>query len=143
MAVILHGVKQGKWDDHHVTTREHRMVPLLATLASVTGGWVILALGGAPRQMLAMSISFFVSLLATLAITFGLKWKVSLHSAVASGGMVVLAVTFGPWLWLTGGLVALIGWSRVALKDHTTGQVVGGVLVGALVGGLLFWLLSR
>jgi membrane-associated phospholipid phosphatase len=143
MAVILRGVRQGKWDDHHVTTREHRLVPLLVTIASVSGGWLIVGLGGAPRQMLALPISFFVSLLVTLGITSGLKWKVSMHSAVASGGVVILAVTFGPWLWSTGILVALIAWSRVALKDHTTGQVIGGVLVGACVGGLLYWALTR
>jgi hypothetical protein len=51
MAVVLRGVKQGRWDSHHVTTREHRLVPFLVALASVSGSWLIVGLGGAPRQM--------------------------------------------------------------------------------------------
>ncbi|ONI87627.1 hypothetical protein ALI144C_09080 [Actinosynnema sp. ALI-1.44] len=142
MAVVLRGVKQGKYDSHHVTIREHRLIPFVATIVSVGGGWLVLGLGGAPPQMLALSVSLFVSLLVMLGITFGLSWKVSMHSGVAAGAMVVLAVTFGPWLALVGVLVALVAWSRVALGDHTTGQVIGGVLVGAGVGGALFWVLT-
>ncbi|MCE7011478.1 phosphatase PAP2 family protein [Kibdelosporangium philippinense] len=142
MAVVLRGVKQGKYDSHHVTIREHRLVPFLATIVSVGSGWLILGFGGAPREMLALSVSLFVSLLVMLGITFGLSWKVSMHSGVAGGAMVVLVVTFGPWFALVGLLVALVGWSRVVLGDHTTGQVIAGVLVGAWVGGMLFWALT-
>ncbi|WP_173123405.1 phosphatase PAP2 family protein [Kibdelosporangium persicum] len=142
MAVVLRGVKQGKYDSHHVTVREHRLIPFLVTILSVGTGWLILGVGGAPPQMLALSVSLFVSLLVMLGITFGLSWKVSMHSGVAAGAMVVLAVTFGPWLALVGVLVALVAWSRVALGDHTTGQVIAGVLVGAGVGGMLFWALT-
>lgn len=142
MAVVLRGVGQGKYDSHHVTVREHRLVPFVATIVSVGGGWLILGLGGAPPRMLALSVSLFVSLLVMLAITFGLSWKVSMHSGVAAGAAVVLAVTFGPWLASTAILVAMVAWSRVALGDHTTGQVIAGAGVGAGVGGALFWVLS-
>jgi len=142
MAVVLRGVRQGKYDSHHVTIREHRLIPFLVTILSVGTGWLILGVGGAPPQMLALSVSLFVSLLVMLGITFGLCWKVSMHSGVAAGAMVVLAVTFGPWLALVGVLVALVAWSRVALGDHTIGQVIVGLLVGAGVGGLLFWALT-
>jgi membrane-associated phospholipid phosphatase len=35
-------------------------------------------------------------------------------------------------------LVALLGWSRVSLKDHTTAQVVGGMVLGALAAGIAY-----
>jgi amino acid transporter len=142
MAVVLRGVRKGKWDNHHVTTREHRLVPFLVCVVSVGGGWTILALGDAPRQMIALAVSMFISLLVTLGITFGLSWKVSMHTAVAAGAVTVLAVTYGPLFLIAGIAVAMIAWSRVALGDHTTGQVIGGTLVGTGVGGLLFWFLS-
>ncbi|MFI7578245.1 phosphatase PAP2 family protein [Micromonospora sp. NPDC049497] len=38
-------------------------------------------------------------------------------------------------------LVALVGWSRVRLGDHTIGQVVAGALVGVLIAMPTFLLL--
>ena len=40
---------------------------------------------------------------------------------------------FGPVLLAGAALVALVGWSRVKLHDHTTPQVI----VGAALGGTL------
>ena len=40
-------------------------------------------------------------------------------------------------------LVALLGWSRVALGDHSTVQVVGGTVLGALAAGLAYAALVR
>jgi membrane-associated phospholipid phosphatase len=37
--------------------------------------------------------------------------------------------------------VALVGWSRVSLGDHTPAQVTVGSMVGVLAGGLLYWAL--
>ena len=34
--------------------------------------------------------------------------------------------------------VALLGWSRVSLKDHTTAQVVGGTVLGALAACIAY-----
>jgi membrane-associated phospholipid phosphatase len=36
------------------------------------------------------------------------------------------------------GVVVLLGWSRVSLKDHTTAQVVGGMVLGAIAAGLAY-----
>jgi membrane-associated phospholipid phosphatase len=57
-------------------------------------------------------------------------WKISIHCAVASGSVTILALMFGPWLIPAYALVALTGWSRVALKDHSAAQVVAGSLLG-------------
>ena len=35
-------------------------------------------------------------------------------------------------------LVALLGWSRVVLKDHTVAQVVGGSVLGAAAAVLAY-----
>jgi membrane-associated phospholipid phosphatase len=58
-------------------------------------------------------------------------WKISIHCAVASGSVTILALFYGPWLLAAYTLVALTGWSRVVLKDHTTAQVVAGSVLGA------------
>jgi membrane-associated phospholipid phosphatase len=61
-----------------------------------------------------------------------------MHTAVAGGAAVVLALTYSPAFWALTIAVAAIAWSRVELGDHTRHQVIGGAIVGALVGGGLF-----
>ena len=142
MAVIVRGARKGKWDGHHVTNREGRVVPLVTAGASLTAGTVIMFLGDAPRTMLALAGSMFASLIVSMAITFGLKWKISLHAAVAWAAVVTLVVVYGPWWLLLALPAALVAWSRVELGDHTTAQVLAGSVMGVVVGGSSFWLLS-
>jgi hypothetical protein len=141
MAVIVRGARKGKWDGHHVTNREGRVVPLVTAGASLAAGTVIMILGAAPKSMLALAGSMFASLIVSMAITFGLKWKISLHAGVAWAAVVTMAIIYGP-LWLLLALpAALVAWSRVELGDHTTAQVLGGTAMGVVVGGGSFWLL--
>jgi hypothetical protein len=142
MAVIVRGARKGKWDGHHVTNREGRLVPLVTAGASLTAGTVIMVLGGAPSSMLALAGSMFASLIVSMAITFGLKWKISLHAGVAWAAVVTLAIVYGPWLLLIALPAALVAWSRVELGDHTTAQVLAGTAMGVIVGGGSFWLLT-
>lgn len=142
MAVIVRGARRGKWDGHHVTNREGRVVPLVTAGASLAAGTVIMFLGGAPRSMLALAGSMFASLIVSMAITFGAKWKISLHAAVAWAAVVTLAVVYTPWWLLLALPAAFVAWSRVELGDHTTAQVTAGSVMGVVVGGGSFWLLS-
>lgn len=142
MAVIVRGARKGKWDGHHVTNREGRLVPLVTAGASLAAGTVIMVLGDAPRNMLALAGSMFASLIVSMAITFGLKWKISLHAGVAWAAVVTMAIVYGPWPLLIALPAALVAWSRVELGDHTTAQVLAGTAMGVIVGGGSFWLLS-
>ncbi|MFD7438446.1 hypothetical protein [Streptomyces sp. NPDC059861] len=53
-----------------------------------------------------------------MAVT--VSWKVSAHTAVASGDAVVITVAYGWWAALLFLGVAAVGWSRVSLRDHPT-----------------------
>ncbi|HTU75571.1 MAG TPA: hypothetical protein VMG38_18820 [Trebonia sp.] len=127
---IAGGIRRGKWADRNVGARGPRLVVLGFILASVTAGLVVLAVGGAPRQLTGyfgcMLVSVFMLALVTTA------WKVSIHCAVASGAVTILALLYGPWL--AGGylLVAVTAWSRVELGDHTRAQVLAGTVAGAV-----------
>lgn len=123
-------------EDHHVGEREKRPKVILAILGSVLAGVVLMVVLGAPRELLALMAAMAAGLVVTLAIT--LVWKVSMHAAVAAGTAVILVLVFGPVLNALWGVVALIGWSRVALRDHTLLQVVGGTTVGGLIAFLAF-----
>ncbi|MCL7460942.1 phosphatase PAP2 family protein [Micromonospora echinofusca] len=135
-AYILGGVRRGRLTDHHVGVREQRRVPLLFGLCSVAAGLALLAVLGAPRPVLALAAAGLVGLV--VAVTVSHWWKMSIHSAVAAGALVVLVVTFGAGSLAAAPLLVLVGWSRVRLRDHTVPQVLAGLALGALVAALTF-----
>jgi membrane-associated phospholipid phosphatase len=127
---ITRGVRDGKWTDRNVGDKRPRLIVLSFIIGSVALGLVILAIGGAPRELTGYFACMLVSVAILAAITT--VWKISIHCAVASGSVTMLALIFGVWVAPAFALVALTGWSRVALADHTTAQVVGGAILGAL-----------
>jgi len=136
MAFIVRGARRGEWDSHHVRNREGRVKPLIVCFVSTAAGLTIMLLGKAPHDLVFMAIAMLASLVVTFAITFW--WKISLHAAVSAGGVATLAEVYGPWMLLLMLLVAVICWSRVVLRDHTTGQVTSGVILGFLITVLVF-----
>ncbi|RKT52466.1 hypothetical protein [Saccharothrix australiensis] len=147
MLVIVRGARRGRWDGHHVTNREGRVVPFIACTSSLAIGVAVLVVGNAPHQMLALALAMFAALVTCVVITFALPvggtrgWKISLHAAVAAGASVILVVAYGPWLALSALAVLLVDWSRVELGDHTRAQVIWGSVVGAVAGGAVYLLL--
>ena len=136
---IVRGVRRGRLTDHHVRVREQRRLPLLIGVASVVIGLTLLALWGAPRELVALVASMVVGLASSLLVT--LVWKISIHTAVVAGAITILVLVFGwPLLVLTP-LAALVCWARVAVRDHTPAQTVAGVALGATVAAVCFSLL--
>jgi membrane-associated phospholipid phosphatase len=129
MAFINRGIKRGRWDDRNVGAKRSRLIVLGFMIASVAVGLALLVGLGAPGE-LSGYIGCMLGSVAVLA-TITTVWKISIHCAVASGSVTILALLFGPWLAPAYLLVALTGWSRIALKDHTTAQVIMGSLLGA------------
>jgi membrane-associated phospholipid phosphatase len=126
---LSYGVRRGLWSDRTVGARRPRLIVLGFITGSVAVGLILLVVLGAPR-LLTGYLAFMLGSVAVLAaITVG--WKISIHCAVASGSVAILALSFGPLVLLGYVLVALLCWSRVALGDHTVGQVIAGSVLGA------------
>lgn len=136
MGVIVWGARTGRWDSHHVRDRAGRFVPFVALIAMSLVGLGLLMLLAAPWLLIALDIAMIVSLFVTGGIT--VWWKISMHSAVAAGAVVILAVLFHPVCWALMLVVVAISWSRVHLRDHTAAQVTIGAIVGAIIGGGVF-----
>ena len=115
---ISAGVRHGRWSDRNVGARRPRLLGLAFMLASV-------------------------AVLAAITTV----WKISIHCAVASGSVTILALTYGPPVLLGYALVGLLGWARVAVRDHSVAQVVAGSVLGAAAAAvayaLLVWLTCR
>lgn len=136
---IKYGMKKGRWADRHVGVRQHRLVVMTFIIASVGVGIALLLTLGAPRSVTALIVAMLVTLAGLMAITT--KWKISVHSAVSSGAVAMLVLAYGPWMLMGYALVALVGWSRIALKDHTPAQVLAGAALGAGIAAATFALL--
>ncbi|MEV0735487.1 hypothetical protein AB0I51_05860 [Streptomyces sp. NPDC050549] len=136
MAYIKYGIRSGRWQDRHVGQRERRMHLIPVIMASVGIAIAAMVLLDAPVQMTAMVVAMLATLGAILPVTA--FWKISVHTAVSAGAVAILAVGINAWWAGAFLLVPLIGWSRVALRDHTIGQVAAGAMLGALVAGGVF-----
>jgi membrane-associated phospholipid phosphatase len=133
---ISYGVRRGRWSDRNVGARRPRLVVLAFITASVAAGLALLAVLGAPRLLtgyLAVTLAS-VALLALVTVA----WKISIHCAVASGSVTILALFLGPAVLPACALVAVLGWSRVAVQDHTVAQVVAGAVLGAGAAALAY-----
>ena len=104
--------------------------------ASVATGLILLLVLGAPR-LLTGYLAFMLASVAVLA-AITTVWKISIHCAVASGSVAILTLSFGPLVLPAYALVALLSWSRVALKDHTVAQAVAGAVLGAGAAALAY-----
>ncbi|MEV7517372.1 hypothetical protein AB0O03_20475 [Streptomyces diastaticus] len=136
IAFIIAGARRGHWTDKHVKVRSQRWIPLGATLASVLVGTALLALLDAPQDVIALVFAMIAGLLLTMLVT--IWWKVSVHTAVASGVVSILAVAVSPWTLLGYAVVAAIAWSRASLRDHTPAQTIAGVVLGAVAAVSVF-----
>jgi len=136
---ILWGVRRQRFTDHHIRLREQRPVALVVGIASALVGLILIAVLGAPRELIALVVAMEVGLIISLAIT--LFWKMSIHVASVAGAIVILVLVFGPPFAVLAPVVVLVGWARVELSDHTPAQVTAGAAIGAAVAGLIFtWL---
>ncbi|MFG2985699.1 hypothetical protein ACGFYQ_31330 [Streptomyces sp. NPDC048258] len=136
LAFITYGIRRGRWADRHVGQRQQRIIVMTFIIASVATGILLLWALSAPRTMIALIAAMLVTLAALLAVTPA--WKISVHAAVSSGSVAMLAMTYGPWVLLAYPVVAVVGWSRVELRDHTLAQVLAGAAVGGAVAASTF-----
>jgi membrane-associated phospholipid phosphatase len=137
---VDYGIRRGRFQDRNVGDRKPRLLLLAFITASVAAGLILLATLGAPG-LLTGYLAFMLASVAVLALITTV-WKISIHCAVASGSVAILALIYGPFVLPGYLLVALLGWSRVALGDHTTAQAVGGTVLGAAAAALAYVMLA-
>ena len=133
---VLSGVRRRRLSDRHVGVRTQRPLPMLIGVVAVIVALIVFWALGAPPDLVALIGAMVVGLSVSLLVT--LRWKISIHTAVIAGAVVILALDFGPPLLALGALVALVGWARVKLGDHTPPQVGAGVVLGAVTAAMTF-----
>ncbi len=136
---ITRGIRHGQWDDRNVGAKRPRLIVLTFITASLAAGLVLLVALGAPPELSGYFGCMLVSVAVLAAITT--VWKISIHCAVACGSVTILGLMYGPRVIPAYALVALTAWSRVALQDHTTAQVIAGCVLGAAAAAVTYAIL--
>lgn len=134
-AIMMLGIRRGHLGDRHLSKRQERPVMMVIGLVSVTIGLLLTWWLGAPRALFALVAAMVAGVAVALAIT--IFWKISIHTACAAGTLAILVLEFGPAMWALLPLVAAIAWARVALRDHSSSQVIAGGVVGFAVAAMM------
>lgn len=128
---ILWLLQRGEVSDFNLRVRQERIKPMRMSLITAVCGWGILTLLAAPPLLLALATANLAQSLLYFLIT--LRWKISIHAAVAAG---LALLTWHIWGAVALPMVAsvpIIAWSRVYLQRHTVAQTIAGTAVGTIV----------
>lgn len=135
---ILYLYKTGRISDLQIVRRKERLVPLLIINICVIAGFVILLFLKSSALLKTVYLIYLLGLPVISIIT--VFYKISFHSSYITMFSLIYLMVFGKWAVFTIPLIPLVGWSRVRLKRHTTGQVLLGIAVIAAVSLTIFTL---
>lgn len=124
-------VRTGRATDIHAAVRTQRHPMFLVAIASTALATLFLHRTGAQPVVVAMGVAYCVS--GTLFWVVSLFWKISLHSGVMAGSMIIGFFAVGDAAMVAAPLLPLVGWARLRRGRHTMAQVVAGTLCGALI----------
>lgn len=127
-ALAIYQVARGHWTDLDVSVREQRylLYPVGLICAALT--IAAFALMGAPAAAIASALT--MALVSGVDGLINFAYKVSAHATAASTCAALLWIHAPGWGAPVAVAAALVGWSRVELGRHTTGQVILGWAVG-------------
>lgn len=128
-------VSIGKLEDIYMPNRERRLGPLTVLMI-----WLLICLGLMRYWQAPLIVEIFVLATTVMIGVLGLVtlfWKISFHGATISAAATATVIVAGLTAWPVMLLIPLVGWARVRLKRHTTGQVICGSIVGVLIAIVL------
>jgi membrane-associated phospholipid phosphatase len=119
--------KKGKIIDQDASIKEERTTPFLIAMIFYLVGLLLMI----KFDLNIISIAFWFCYFSNTLITIIINkfWKISAHSMGASGAAAATIFVFGLYGIISLVIVFLVGWSRVKLKCHSLGQVLGGIIL--------------
>lgn len=129
LAYIFWLLRRGEISDFHMPLRQERLKPMGMSLATAVCGWLLLLRLAAPPLLLALATANLLQSFLYALIT--LRWKISIHAAVAAALATLSWHIWGSAVFPLAAGVPLVAWSRVYLRRHTVAQTVVGTAVGA------------
>ncbi|NMB83823.1 hypothetical protein GYA28_00880 [Candidatus Roizmanbacteria bacterium] len=130
LLLFFAALKKKKFSDFDITERKQRIIPLL-TLTGLMIPTMILAKIAGNKFFFDMYLMLFSVVVVNAIITF--RWKISLHMAVATLGILIINYLYYWQFSLMIFIVPLLFWSRFYLRRHTFYQLLFGCLFSAAV----------
>lgn len=133
--ILFRAMRSGRADDRQVVKRSQRPALMAAALCCVAAALVVLTLLGAPWPLIALIIAMAGGLAAMTVVT--LKWKASMHLAVAAGAVAIAALETSAG-WTTTLFLPLLAWARWRDGRHSAAQLAGGGVIGAVAAATIY-----
>ncbi len=136
--LLVPGIALAAWSrrrGRHLHVRESRNMLYLIAWGLIFACFAVVALGGAPRELVAS--------IGAMVVWIPMQWainryvtKISMHSAVATGSFMTLLMAgklVHPALVIGYLIIVLLTlWSRIETRNHSVLQVMMGALGGVL-----------
>ena len=132
-------LKNNKIKNFHIRERKERAVPFAFALLSSAGSLLAIKYFATNPELVRMVLILYLMALGYVAITL-LRFKISGHIFIFSAAILVLSFYVDLRFIYLLPLSILIGWSRVYLKEHTLGEVIGAA-VYSMISFMVFSLL--
>jgi membrane-associated phospholipid phosphatase len=135
---IIYLVRNRKLDGVFGNTRQQRMhiYIMVAVLGALS--CAILYFLHAPALLLALAVIGFTAIFIYMCVN--LSWKISLHTAFATGAATLLVIFYGLAGIACIALVPLVAWARMELNQHTLAQVIAGGLLSVVIVAIILYL---
>jgi|GEM_PF-1474987 len=117
-------LKKQKIGNFHIKNRKERVVPFAIAMILSTLSLLIMKYLNENPELLRMMIILYLMALGYVAITF-LKFKISGHVFILTSALIVLTAFLDLRFIYFVPLIAVVGWARVHLKEHSIGEIVG------------------
>jgi hypothetical protein len=137
---IEHMLRRDGLGQNYLWQPSQRIAPLVIACASVFIASVLVRTLEAPRDLQTVLVTMFFVLVLALAATP--VNRISVHMAAITGAGVVLQLLFGTIGLAVVPLVAIVGWSRLELGEHTLAQVVSGGVLGGIGASAAYALMA-
>ncbi len=129
-----------KVSDPDLPDRRERFIPYMLIVGFYVIVFFLFFFLHAPRQILAITMSYILVTLVGAIIS--LFWKISMHLAGIAGPITALVFYVHPYFVFTYLLLFLLGWARFTLKKHTLLQIFAGSVFSILLTFLTIRLYS-
>lgn len=136
IAIVIPGVlffqaiRHKKLDGWDLQNRAARITPFFVELLFLLAAYALIVFYG-NAFLQSVWLLFLVIWAGFLVIT--LFWKISGHTTTTTLAALLFVRWFGLSWWPLFLAIPLVGWSRVARKNHTAAQVVGGALYSMIL----------
>lgn len=135
---VIAGMMLGAFSNFDVSKREQR--PLLFSFSAFVAFCYLVSLLilNGPKILLIAFLAITLGLISVVIIN---RWiKASVHLATATAAILFIGVTYKGYFFLLLGLIPLLAWARVKMKEHTPMETLVGTILGLVVTSIVYFI---